>query len=152
MFKETNIGTVIVAWCANMIKVLPFTGLSLILMFILVLIICNIFVPSTTTKWTILSPIVVPMMMQSNISPQFAQFIMRAGDSITKGITPLFAYFVIYLAYLNIYNKEKEPVTFKQAIGYIAPYCAIIGLTWIVLLVGWYLIGLPIGPGVYPTV
>ena len=106
---------------------------------------------SPVSKWTILSPVVVPLMMQSNISPQFAQFILRAGDSITKGITPVLAYFVIYLGYLNIYNKDKEPITIKRAISYVMPCCLIMGAAWILLIVGWYLIGLPIGPGVFPT-
>ena len=56
----------------------------------------------------ILSPVVVPMFMQSNISPQFAQIVMRVGDSMTNGITPLLAYFVIYIGYLNIYNFNKK--------------------------------------------
>lgn len=151
IFKETNIGVLITAIGANIIKDLSFSGLPLILLVLLVILVCNLFVPSPTSKWTILSPVVVPLMMQSNIAPQFAQFILRAGDSITKGITPLLAYFVIYLGYLNIYNKEKEPITIKKAISYVMPCCLIMGATWILLIIGWYLIGLPIGPGVFPT-
>lgn len=151
VFKESNIGTVITAIGANMIKELSFSGLPLILLVLLVLLVCNLFMTSPVSKWTILSPVVVPLMMQSNISPQFAQFVLRAGDSITKGITPLLAYFVIYLGYLNIYNKQKEPITIRKAISYSMPCCLIMGLTWILLIVGWYLIGLPIGPGVFPT-
>ena len=151
IFKETNIGTVITAIGANLIKELAFSGLPLILLVLIVILVCNLFMTSPVTKWTILAPVVIPLMMQSNISPQFAQFILRAGDSITKGITPLLAYFVIYLGYLNIYNKSKEPITIKKAISYVMPCCIAMGLTWILLIVGWYLIGLPIGPGVFPT-
>jgi len=151
VFKESNIGTVITALGANMIKELSFSGLPLILLVLIVILISNLFMTSHVSKWTILSPIVVPLMMQSNISPQFAQFILRAGDSITKGITPLLAYFAIYLGYLNIYNKSKEPITIKKAISYAMPCCIAMGLTWLLLIVGWYLIGLPIGPGVFPT-
>lgn len=151
VFKETNIGTVITAVGANIIKELSFTGVPLILLVLFVILVSNLFVTSPVTKWTILSPVVVPLMMQSNISPQFAQFILRAGDSITKGVTPLLAYFIIYLGYLNIYNKDKEPITIKKAISYVMPCCLIMGVAWILLIIGWYLIGLPIGPGVFPT-
>lgn len=151
VFQESNIGTVITAIGANIIKDLSFSGIPLILLALLIILISNLFVTSPVSKWAILSPVVVPLMMQSNISPQFAQFILRAGDSITKGITPLLAYFVIYLGYLNIYNKEKEPITIRRAISYVMPCCLIMGLTWILLIIGWYLIGLPIGPGVFPT-
>ena len=89
--------------------------------------------------------------MQANISPQFAQFIYRAGDSMTKGLTPILAYFVIYLGYLNIYNTEKEPITIKKALSFVSPYCLIISITWILIVVLMYIVGLPIGPGVYPS-
>lgn len=151
VFKETNIGTLIVAWGANIINSLSFTGIPLIILVLIVIAISNLFVTTPTLKWQILAPVVVPLMMQSNISPEFAQFVLRAGDSITKGISPLLAYFVIYLGYLNIYNQNKEAITIKKAISYIMPYCLIIGAVWILLIIGWYLIGLPIGPGVYPT-
>ena len=90
--------------------------------------------------------------MQSNISPQFLQFVLRAADSMTKGITPLSAFFVIFLAYMNMYNKEEEPIGIFKAIKLVMPYFIIISITWLLLLIGWYIIGLPIGPGVYPTV
>lgn len=151
VFKESNIGTVVTALGANMIKELSFSGLPLILLVLIVILVSNLFMTSPVSKWTILSPVVVPLMMQSNISPQFAQFILRAGDSITKGITPLLAYFVIYLGYLNIYNKEKEPITIRKAISYVLPCCLAMGAVWVLLVIGWYLIGLPIGPGVFPT-
>lgn len=151
IFKETNIGTLFVAWGASLIKTLSFTGIPLIILVLLVLAVLNLFVATPITKWQILSPVVVPLMMQSNISPEFAQFIFRAGDSITKGISPLLAYFVIFLGYLNIYNKDKNAISIRKAISYIMPYCLIIGLTWILIIIGWYLIGLPIGPGVSPT-
>lgn len=151
VFKETNIGTLIVAWGASIISSVSFTGIPLILLVILVIAISNLFVTTPITKWQIISPVVVPLMMQSNISPEFAQFVLRAGDSITKGISPLLAYFVIYLGYLNIYNKDKEAISIRKAISYVMPYCLIIGAVWILLIIGWYLIGLPIGPGVYPN-
>lgn len=151
VFKETNIGTLIVAWGASIINTTSFSGIPLILLTLSVLIISGLFVTTPITKWQMLSPVVVPLMMQSNISPEFAQAIFRAGDSISKGISPLLAYFVIYLGYLNIYNKDKKAISIKKAISYIMPYCLIIGAAWILLIIGWYLIGLPIGPGVYPT-
>ena len=100
----------------------------------------------------IFSPVVVPMFMQANLSPEFAQIVMRAGDSITKGYTPLLASFVIYIGYLNIYNLQKDkPYTIRKSLQMISPYFLIIGLTWILLVIGWYVTGLPIGPVVYPT-
>lgn len=151
VFKMTNIGVLILALFVNWIEMLSFSGLALIVFVLLVIAFCNLFVPTPVSKWTILAPVVVPLMMQSNISPQFTQFILRAGDSMTKGFTPFMAYFVIYIAYLNIYNQNDRPITIRKGLSYVAPYCAIIGLAWLLIVVGWYLIGLPIGPGVFPT-
>ena len=113
--------------------------------------ICGLFVTTPAAKWTILAPVVVPLMMQSNISPQFSQFILRASDSMTKGITPLLAYFAIYIGYLNIYNNEKKVITVKKAISYLIPYCLIICISWILIIIGWYILGAPIGIGVNST-
>ena len=101
----------------------------------------------------IFAPVVVPMFMQSNISPEFAQVVMRAADSMTNGYTPILASFVIYIGYLNIYNLNKEkPYTIRKSLKMITPYFLLISATWILLIVGWYILGLPIGPGVYPTI
>ena len=152
IFRQTNLGTIITAWGANIISNLSFTGIPLVILILVVIAITNFFATTPVLKWNILAPVVVPSLMQSNISPQFAQFILRAGDSMTKGLTPLLAFFVIYVGYLNIYNRKKEnPITIKQSLSWLLPYGAIISITWILIVLGWYLIGLPIGPGVFPT-
>ncbi len=153
IFRETNIGTVIACWCANAIGNIGFTGLPLIIFSLIMIGLANLFVPTASAKWEIFAPVMVPAFMQSNISAQFAQFILRAGTSITAGITPLLACFVIYIGYLNIYNQDKnKPITIHKSINYVLPYFGIIALTWILLIIGWYLIGLPLGPGVYATI
>lgn len=152
IFRKSNIGMVVTVWLANLLEHLSLSGIPLILITLLLIAISNLLLTSTTSKWMIFSPIVVPMFMQANISPEFAQIVMRAGDSITKGYTPLLASYVIYIGYLNIYNLQKEkPYTIRKSLQLITPYFLIIGATWILLVIGWYIIGLPIGPGVYPT-
>ena len=153
VFRRSNIGVVITAWCANLLNYIDITGIPLILLALLLIALSKFFLTSTANKWYIFAPVVVPMFMQSNISPQFAQIVMRAGDSMTKGFTPLLASFVIFIGYLNIYNLHKErPYTIRKTLKLISPYFLLISLTWILLIVGWYIIGLPIGPGVYPTI
>lgn len=153
VFKETNIGTVIASWCANAIGNIGFTGLPLIIFTIIMIGLANLFVPTASAKWQIFAPVVVPAFMQSNISAPFAQFILRAGTSITAGITPLLACFAIYIGYLNVYNHDKtKPITIHKSISYLLPYFGLIALTWLLLIIGWYLIGLPLGPGVYATI
>ena len=152
VFKKTNIGTVITIWLVNLLEHLELSGIALIIVTLLLIALANLFLPGTNAKWAIFSPVVVPMFMQANISPQFAQIVMRIGDSMTNGITPILASFAIYIGYLNIYNLNKsKPYTIRKSLKLITPYCLLISALWILLIVGWYLIGLPIGPGVYPT-
>ena len=151
VFKKTNIGTVIVAFSSETIRNLPFGGLPLIITILILMAISGFFVTTQISKWSIFAPTVVPLLMQNNISPQFAQFIFRAADSMAKGFTPLLAYFVIYLGYLNVYNTEKEPVTIKKALSFVSPYFLIIGFTWIMIVALTYIIGIPIGPGISPV-
>jgi len=151
IFKKSNIGLVIACLGADLISKTSLSGMVLLIISLLVMIIAGFFVPSTLTKWNIFAPVVVPLMMQSNIAPEFAQFVLRAADSISKGFTPFLAYFIVYLGYLNIYNNDKEPITVKRALSFVLPYFGIIALTWFVIIVGWYVIGLPLGPGTFPT-
>lgn len=153
IFKKSNIGTVITAWLANLLGMLDLSGIPLVVITMLFIGLANFVLTGAASKWIIFAPVVVPMFMQSNISPEFAQIIMRAGGSLTTGYTPLLANFVIYLGYLNIYNLNKnKPYTIKKSLKLITPYFLLISLTWILLVIGWYITGLPIGPGVYPTI
>ena len=117
------------------------------------MMICDYFLTGVQAKWIIFSPVIVPVLMKSNITPQFIQFVMRGVDSMTNGITPLYAYFVIFIGYMNVYNLDEEkPITISGAIKIMLPYFIIISITWLLIIMGWYIIGLTIGPGVYPTI
>lgn len=152
IFRKSNIGLVLTTWLSNLLSHLSLSGIPLIIVTLLLIAISNFFLTSTASKWMVFSPVVVPMFMQSNISPQFAQIVMRVGDSMTKGFTPLLASFVIYIGYLNVYNLHKDkPYSIRKSLQMITPYFLLISITWILLVVGWYIIGLPIGPGVSPT-
>lgn len=153
VYKHTNIGIIITAWIANLLSHLQFSGIPLIIASLLLIGVANLFLTSPTTKWMIFSPVIVPMFMQSNISPQFAQVVMRIGNSMTNGYTPILASFVIYIGYLNLYNLNKnKPITIRKSLQMITPYFLLMTATWILLIIGWYIVGLPIGPGVYPTI
>lgn len=152
IFRKTNIPTLFTAWGANIIDSLDFTGIPLIVLVVLVLAIVNIFNTGSIGKWTLLAPVVVPKLMQSNISPEFAQFMLRASDSMTNGITPLLTSFIIFIGYMNIYNPNKnKPITIGRGLKLIAPYCLIISLVWLTIIILWYVTGLPIGINYYPT-
>ncbi len=152
IFRYSNLGTVLVGILSNLLGGFSFGGMPFLLLCCLFFIISDFFVTGIQAKWVVFAPVVIPTLMQTNIAPQFVQFVMRACDSVMNGVSPLYAYFVIYVGYMNIYNnKPNKPVTIGECMRIIAPYFLIITAVWLLLLVGWYIIGLPIGPGVSPN-
>ena len=146
IFKETNIGVFIVATLSELLDNLQLSGIVLIIFSFIVIMICSVFVPMASTKWAILSPVMVPMFMQSSFTPEFAQAVFRAADSSIKGMTPLFTYFVILIGFLQIYNKKKkDAISLTDAMGLMLPYSIAFSILWLLILVAFYIIGLPLG-------
>ena len=151
VFKESGIGEVITAGISTIIGNLKFTGIPLILTVIILIGLANIVCPDSLTKWTILSATVVPILMNASISPEFSQIIYNAGDSITNGLTPMFTYFVIYIAFLEKYNGKEIP-SIRSSIKYMAPYSLYITVIMVFVIIGWYMLGVPTGIGAFPGV
>ena len=146
IFKETNIGVFIVVSLSELLGNLQLTGIVLIIFSFLIVMISSLFVPTLSTKWAILSPILVPMFMQSSFTPEFSQAVFRAADSATKGITPLFTYFVILLGFLQIYNsKKRDVITITDGMGLMLPYTVAFSILWLLIVLAFYIIGLPLG-------
>jgi len=148
IFQQTNIGIFIVTSLAEFLNSIEISGLLLVILTFIITIICTIFVPAASTKWAILSPIVVPMFMQSSLTPEFAQAVFRAADSAVKGVTPLFVYFVIFIGFLQIYDKRKNDViSLTDAISLMAPYALAYTILWFIIILAFYIIGIPLGIG-----
>ncbi len=152
IFRESNLGVVLTATLSNLVAASDFSFIPLVLLILLVTMVTNIFVTAPVAKWSIIAPNVMPVVMQANITPEFAQLVFRAGDSITNSITPLFPYFVIFIGFVEVYTKNKNEFSIRNCYRLILPYFAVIAAMWILMLICWYVIGLPIGPGVYPMV
>ena len=150
ILKYSNIGAIITTQLANIISSSKFTGIPLILLIYILSTISTVLLPSSIYRWSILSPVTVPVLMNSGISPEFAQIIFRASESVTYGLTPVMAYFVIYLAFMEIYNQDRKGVGLFSSLKYLIPYSIFTFLMWLVLIILWYLVGIPTGIGVSP--
>jgi len=145
VFKKSNIGTVLTVSLSNIIGNSSLTGLPLIIVLFLVSAISTLFLTSPTAKWAIISSAAIPIFMNGSLSPEFAQVIVRFGECMTIGLTPLLAYFTIYIAYLEKYNQGENPIPLFRTLKYQVVYGLIVGAALLLLLIGWYLIGIPIG-------
>ena len=147
IFKKTNIGGVIVAMMGNLVATSHFKGLALVILLFVCSMISAFFMPLTLNRWAIMSGEVVPAFLNSGLSGLFAQVIFRFGECVTLGLTPLFAYYIIYLAYLERYNQNEKKMSLLTAFKYQLPYSLCTGATLLVILVIWYIISLPLGIG-----
>ena len=150
----TNLGTVIGARLIEFIGSLQLSGILLIVLFILITIIISILIPDTLTKWELMSPTIVPLFMQANITPNFVNFIFKVADSIGKCFSPLFVFFIVTLAFLEKYrdkDSERYQISYFGTYKIILPVMLVMAIIWILIIVFWYLIGFPIGVGNYST-
>ena len=145
IFKQSNIGSVVVASLSNLISNSHFSGLPLIILLFLASAIATFFVPSTTAKWNIMASGVVPTFLNVGISGEFTQLIFRFGECACLGLTPLFAYYIVYLAYLEKYCQNDTEISLIQASKYQLPYSLITMGLLLALIIIWYVISIPLG-------
>ena len=103
--------------------------------------------PSPVTSWSILSSSMTPVFMNAGMTPEFSHLVFRAAHSVAYGITPLMAYFVVYLLFMDKYSEDDNPINLFTSIKYIMPYAIATATIWLTLLIISYVIGLPIGIG-----
>jgi len=143
-FSESNMGLVIGVFGANFLEDIKLTGIPLLLVFILICAVINIFIGSASAKWAMMAPIFVPIMMHLGYSPELTQMAYRIADSTTNMITPLMTYFALIIAFAQKYDKKMGIGTM---ISVMIPYSLFFLISWTILLVVWIFFGIDLGPG-----
>lgn len=143
-FNESNLGLVMAVNGANLLDSSGFTGIPLILAFIVVTGFINLFIGSASAKWLLMAPVFVPIMMQLGYSPELTQLAYRIADSTTNIISPLMPYFAIVIAFAQKYDKK---VGIGTLISTMLPYSIAFTIFWVLLLIIWMFTGINIGPG-----
>jgi len=67
-----------------------------------------------------------------------------AADSVGKLFSPIYIYLIVAIGFMHKYETDSNVsiiATMKKAM----PTILILSLVWVVIIFGWYLIGLPIG-------
>ena len=91
-----------------------------------------------------MAPVFLPMFMKLGISPELTQVAYRIGDSTTNIISPLMSYFAMIVIFAQKHDKKAGIGTL---ISTMVPYSLIFLVGWIIMLVLWMTLGLPLGPG-----
>lgn len=111
--------------------------------FMLVTALINLFIGSASAKWALMAPIFVPILMQLGYSPELTTMAYRVADSSTNIITPLMTYFAIIIAFAQKYDKN---IGIGTLISVMLPYSIFFFIFWALMLIVWSLLGLPLGP------
>ena len=112
--------------------------------FLMVASLMNFLVGSASAKWAFMAPIFVPMLMQMGLSPEATQAAYRVGDSITNIISPLMPYLPIIIVFAQKYDRKAGIGTILAAM---LPYSIAFLIAWIIMLLVWVYVGIPLGPG-----
>ncbi len=143
-FSWSQLGLISAVKGASLLQQLNINSTALLVSFVLFSALINLLIGSASAKWALLSPIFVPMLLLSGISPEATQMAYRVGDSSTNIITPLMPYFGVVVAYVQRYDRSAGMGT---VIATMLPYSIAFLIGWSLLLTAWLLLDWPLGPG-----
>ena len=143
-FKHTNLGMILAIKGAGALQASGLGAIPLMLAFIVLSALINLAMGSASAKWAFMAPIFVPMFMLLGYTPELVQGVYRIGDSTTNMISPMMSFFALIVAFVQKYDAQAGIGT---VIATMLPYSVAFTVGWMVLLVAWILLGLPLGPG-----
>jgi aminobenzoyl-glutamate transport protein len=83
------------------------------------------------------------MFMLLGYSPELSQAVFRIGDSITNLISPMMSFFALIIVYFEKYDSKSG---IGSLIATMLPYSLAFFIAWTLLIIGWILLALPLGP------
>ncbi|MFB4211648.1 AbgT family transporter [Shouchella sp. JSM 1781072] len=144
-FDWSNIGVWIAVSGAEFLESVNMTGMGVIVAFIFLTTLLNLFIFSGSAQWALMAPVFIPLFMLLDYHPALVQLAYRIGDSSTSVITPMNPYVPMVLAFMKKYDSRAG---FGTLFSIMLPYTLVILALWIVLFLIWTGFELPIGPGV----
>jgi len=142
-FKWSNLGLILAIKGAEFLQTTDIGLIPLVILFVVFSGIINLFMGSASAKWAIMGPVFIPMFMLLGYSPELSQAVFRIGDSITNVISPMMSFFALIIVY---YQKYDAKAGLGTLIATMLPYSVMFFIAWTILLIGWILAGLPLGP------
>lgn len=142
-FKWSNLGIMIAVKGAAFLQSADLGLIPLVILFIIISGVINMFMGSASAKWAIMGPIFIPMFMLLGYSPELSQAVFRIGDSVTNLISPMMSFFALIIVYFEKYNAKSG---IGSLIATMLPYSVSFFIVWTLLIIGWILLGLQLGP------
>lgn len=143
-FNWSNLGIILAIKGAHFIESMNLGLIPLVIMFVIFSGAINLVMGSASAKWALLAPIFIPLFMFLGYTPELTQVVYRIGDSVTNMISPMMSFFALIIVY---FQKYDEKAGIGTIVATMLPYSFVFFIGWVVLLIAWLLIGLPLGPG-----
>lgn len=146
-FNDSHLGIWIASLGAEIVAKIPtdstFMSMLLMVTFIVFTAFVNLFIAGGTSKYGLLAPIFIPILMSAGFSPAGVQLMYRIGDSCTNIISPLMSYMGVIVVFGQKYKKDfgignLMAMMLPISIGFL--------IVWTIFSVIWALSGVPIGP------
>jgi aminobenzoyl-glutamate transport protein len=144
-FKWTNIGQIIAISGAGLLDSLGAQPVMIFIGAVLLISVLNLLLTSGSAMWSLVAPILVPMLMLLDIQPETTQALFRIADAPTNSLTPMSPYFVIALAFIRRYRPSAGIGTL---VSLVLPLAVVNLVVWLAMFLAWYALGIPLGPGV----
>jgi aminobenzoyl-glutamate transport protein len=145
-FKWSQLGQFVAIEGAQWLRGSGLTGLPLIVVFVLMTAVTNVFITSGSAQWSLMAPVFVPMLMLLGYEPAFVQAMFRIGDSASNIVSPMSPYFALTLACMQRYRPDMGIGTLFATM---LPLAVALLLTWTGFLLLWLWADLPFGPGIH---
>ncbi|MCX6117190.1 MAG: AbgT family transporter [Proteobacteria bacterium] len=143
-FNASNIGLVLAVHGSDFLKTLGLGAIPLMIGFIILVCVLDLFIGSASAKWTLIAPIFVPMFMLLGFSPELTQASYRIGDSVVNIISPLMSYFPLIVTFMTKYDEKARVGTL---LSLMLPYSLFFLLFWSIFLFLWMTFSWQLGPG-----
>lgn len=144
-FKWTNIGQVIAIGGARVLDSLGAQPVVIFIGAVLLISLLNLLLTSGSAMWSLVAPVLVPMLMLLDIQPETTQALFRIADAPTNSLTPMSPYFVIALGFIRRYRPSAGIGTLMSLV---LPLAVVNLVVWLGMFLAWYALGIPLGPGV----
>lgn len=105
-FNHSGLGVLLALSGAELLTTLSIPPELTIFAVIVLVGIVNIMITSATSKWAIMAPVLVPMLMAVGISPELTQAAFRISDSAVNVSTPMFPFYPLIILYCQKYYSK----------------------------------------------
>ncbi len=143
-FNYSNLPSIIAITLADWLGAAGIPAIPLLIGFVLVIVLLDFIMPGSLAKWAIFAPIFVPLFIQLGVPAQTLFSAYRVGDSPINTLTPLMVYFPVIVVFAQRYQKKKGV---GSLVALMLPIAGIVLVVWLLFLILWFVLGIPLGPG-----